>query len=169
MTPAFRKALAITAGFEGEFSNHPLDRGGRTYRGVTQKTYDNFRRTIAQPSRPVEQADDWEIERIYFDDYWAPCNCDALPERLGQCVFDMAVNSGPWNAKLTLQEALHVRADGVIGPLTVRSAHATPDASLLFLKRRAAFIQELISARPSQVAFLEGWIVRLLEQAWRPA
>jgi lysozyme family protein len=169
VTPAFRDALALTLEHEGGFSDHPLDRGGRTYRGVTQKTYDAFRKTIGQDARPVELADEWEIERIYFDDYWAPCNCDALPVRLGQCVFDMAVNSGAWNAKLTLQEALRVRADGVIGPLTIRAAHASPDASLRFLKKRGAFIQEIVSARPSQAAFLEGWINRLLEQAWRPA
>jgi lysozyme family protein len=169
VTPAFRDALALTLEHEGGFSNHPLDRGGRTYRGVTQKTYDHFRRTIGQVMRPVEQSDEWEIDRIYFDDYWVPCNCDALPVRLGQVVFDMAVNSGGWNAKLALQEALRVRGDGVIGPKTVAAAHAEPEAVRLFLEKRMAFIQDLISASPSQVAFLEGWGVRLIRQAWRTA
>lgn len=168
VTPAFHAALALTLDHEGGLSDHPLDRGGRTFRGVTQKTYDNFRKTIGQYLQPVERAEDWEVERIYHDDYWAPCNCDALPERLGQAVFDMAVNSGAWNAKLTLQEALRVRTDGVIGPKTITAAKATPDVTLRFLERRMAFIQELISARPSQVAFLEGWGVRLLRQAYRP-
>lgn len=168
MTPAFRAALAATLGHEGGFSDHPLDAGGRTWRGVTQKAYDNFRATIGQAKRQVELADDWEIERLYFDDYWQPCNCDALPERIGQAVFDMAVNSGPWNAKLTLQRAVRVRADGVIGPVTIQAVKATPDVTLRFLEGRMAFIQELISTKPSQVAFLEGWGVRLLRQAYRP-
>jgi lysozyme family protein len=166
VTPIFRAALADTLEHEGGFSDHPLDAGGRTYRGITHKT-DAFRKTIGQHARPVERADDWEIERIYFDDYWVPCNCDALPERLARCVFDMAVNSGPWNAKLALQRAVHTRADGVIGPVTIAAAKATPEVTLRFLERRMAFIQELISTRPSQVAFLEGWGVRLLRQAYR--
>jgi hypothetical protein len=37
------------------------------------------------------------------------------------------------------------------------------------LKRRGAFIQEILYTRPSQVAFLEGWFNRLLDQAWRPS
>lgn len=135
--------------------------------GVTQKTYDAWRKTTGQPLRPVDDMTDLELKAIYFSDYWTPCNCDALPENLARAVFDMAVNSGPWNAKLALQRSLRVRADGVIGPATIAAAKATPDAVLQFLKRRGAFIQEILIARPTQVAFLEGWLNRLLEQAWR--
>jgi lysozyme family protein len=168
MTPKFRKALEKTLHHEGGLSDHPQDRGGRTNYGVTQKTYDAFRRTTGKPLRTVDLIEDHEITAIYYDNYWTPCACEALPDRLSECVFDMAVNSGPWNAKLTLQRAVMVRADGVIGPVTLRAIKETPDVVLRFLKRRGAFIQEIIMTRPTQVAFLEGWINRLLDQAWRP-
>jgi lysozyme family protein len=167
MTPKFRVALEKTLRFEGGYSNHPQDLGGATHYGVTQKTYDTWRVTTGKPKRAVELIEEPEVEAIYHDNYWLPCNCEALPDRLAEVVFDMAVNSGPWNAKLTLQRALMVRADGVFGPVTLRAAKETPDAVLRFLKRRGAFIQEILITRPSQVVFLEGWLNRLLDQAWR--
>ena len=169
MTPAFLRALEFTLSVEGGFSNHPQDRGGRTQNGVTQRLYDVWRTTTGQPKRSVDLIEEDEKQRLAYDEFWTPCNCEALPEPLSHCVFDMAFNSGAWNAKLTLQRALRVRADGVIGPVTVQTAKKTPDAALEFLKRRGAYIQEVILTRPDQVVFLEGWVTRLLLQAWRYA
>ena len=167
VTPAFLRALAFTTSpeIEGGYSNHPQDRGGPTNHGITQRTYDNWRTTTGKEKRMVDLIDDYEVSAIYHDDYWVPCNCEQLPEPLSIAVFDMAVNSGTWNAKLTLQRALNVKADGIIGPVTLRAAKATPNVTLRFLEKRGAFIQEILYARPGQVAFLEGWIKRLLRLA----
>lgn len=165
MTP-FETAMERTLAFEGGTSDHPLDHGGRTRFGITQKTYDAWRGS--KGARPVDQIEDAEVSAIYHDNYWTPCACDQLPERLAAAVFDMAVNSGPWNAKLTLQRSLGVRADGVIGPVTLKAAADAPEAVLRFLRRRGAFLQELLITRPDQVVFLEGWLNRIIDQAWRP-
>lgn len=165
---AFDRALAYTLGpdVEGGISNNPLDRGGLTANGFTQRTYDTYRLTTGKPKRSVELIEDDEKTAIARDLFWASCNCDLLPDDLALAVFDMAFNSGPWNAKLTLQRAVRVRADGVIGPATVAAVKATPDVALRFLEKRMAYIQDVISTAPSQVAFLEGWGKRLLRQAW---
>jgi lysozyme family protein len=166
---SFDDALERTLGFEGGHVNHPADRGGNTNYGVTQKAYDAWRKTTGQPTQPVDFITDAEVRELYLADYWKPCNCDALPPVLAACVFDMAVNSGVWNAKITLQRALSVKADGVVGDLTVKAANATPQAVLRFLKQRAALYVEIVQERPSQAVFLHGWINRLLDQAWRPS
>lgn len=166
MMAPFDRALEQLAHFEGGFSNNPLDRGGRTFRGITQKAYDAWRKRRHLPSQPVDLVTDEEHDLFYLEEYWQTAGCDQLPELLAIAVFDMAVNSGAWNAKLTLQEALRVRGDGVIGPVTIAAAKAEPDAVLLFLKRRGHFIQGDIRNHPGDVEFLGGWINRLLEQAW---
>lgn len=166
MTPAFEAALARTLEHEGGYAHHPLDRGGPTNRGITQRTYDTWRDTTGKAKRPVEFIDDEEVREIYHADYWKPCACDNLPPRLAAAVFDFAVNSGVWNAKTALQRALRVRTDGVIGPVTIATASGTPDAVLLLLEERAEHIAEIVQQRPGQAVFLNGWMRRLLRQAW---
>lgn len=171
MKSAFDRALAETLGFEGGWSNVPGDRGGATNYGVTQRTYDAWRRTNGQEKQSVELITDDEVRAIYLADYWLPCRCDDLPEPLALATFDMAVHSGVWNAKINLQRALGVKPDGVIGPVTIASAAQSDVRAMVlrFLKKRAAFIQEVLYAHPSDVRFIEGWINRLLDQAWRAA
>lgn len=164
---AFDRALAYTLGpdVEGGVSNNPIDRGGYTNNGFTQRTYDTYRLTTGKSKRSVDLIDPEEKQAIARDLFWASCDCDSLPENLAIVVFDMAFNSGPWPAKQTLQRALRVPADGVIGPTTIAAAKATPDAVLRFLEARGRFIQQVISTSPVQVAFLGGWFTRLLQQA----
>lgn len=169
MTP-FDRALAITLAHEGGVSNHAADRGGLTKWGVTQGAYDRWRARTGQAPRPVTEMTDAEMRAVYLDDYWMPARCDELPEELAAVVFDMAVNSGVDRAVRTLQRALGVPADGVVGPETLSAAHqAGPYVALTFLKHRAALYRDIVRDDPSQVVFLAGWINRLLEQAWRHA
>lgn len=170
LTPKFRRAYEFTtsAAIEGGFSDIREDRGGRTMNGFTQRLYDGWRFTHGLPKRDVRLIEEEEKEQIAHDEFWVPAQCEPLPEPLCIAVFDMAFNSGPWNAKLTLQRALRVKQDGVIGEKTVRAAQ-DPEAMLRFLMKRAAFIQDIVLNDRSQVIFLEGWINRLLLlQAWRP-
>lgn len=169
MSPAFLRALEKTLAFEGGYVNNPLDSGGATNYGITQKTYDGWRTTTGQPQRPVDDIGDIEVQAIYLENYWTPCHCDDLPEPLSHLVFDMAVNCGPWNAKLSLQQAVSVRQDGVIGPATVQAVNATPNVALKFLKRRGAYVSEIVQSRPMQAVFLPGWLNRILDQAWEAA
>lgn len=163
---AFDLALERTLGFEGGLSDNPLDRGGRTDFGITQPSYDAWRLTTGQPKRQVDLITDAEVRALYLADYWMPCRCDEMPTALATVVFDMAVNSGVWNAKLALQRALGVKADGIVGPVTLASIAGVPDIVLRFLKQRAGLLAEIVIDRPAQSAFLRGWISRLLDQAW---
>lgn len=166
MSPAFIRALEKTLAWEGGYSSRPDDLGGPTNYGITQKTYDRWRTTTGSPKRPVDDITDTEVQAIYHDNYWLPCNCDQIPEPLSHCVFDMAVNCGVWNAKISLQQAASVRQDGVIGPVTLSTINGTPNVLLRFLKRRASYYAEIVQTRPSQAVFLPGWINRILDQAW---
>lgn len=166
VSKAFLRALDKTLEWEGGYSHHPADAGGPTYHGVTQRVYDAYRRTTGQAGRSVEFMSEMEERVIYHDSYWLPINGDALPEPLSHAVFDMAVNSGVWNAKIALQEAVRVKTDGVIGPVTAAACNATPNVLLVFLKKRAEHIRDIVQAKPAQVVFLLGWVNRLLEQAY---
>lgn len=164
MNPAFQAALARTLGYEGHLSNHPGDRGGLTKWGITERTYRNWRITTGQTTRSVVEMTEIEMKLIYHDDYWKPCRCDLLPERLAGCVFDMAVHSGPGAAKQALQRACGVKPDSVIGPVTLEAAARL--SPLQFLRERTAHVVRIVQERPDQAVFLKGWMFRILDQAW---
>jgi lysozyme family protein len=164
---AFDRALKRTLGFEGGEANHPKDRGGHTYRGVTQRTYDAWRRKRNLALRRVTEIEDWEVRALAREEFWLPCACDQLPAALAMAVFDMAYHSGPHDAAMALQRAVGVKRDGKVGPHTIAAVRAAGhDVVRRFLHARAAEIQDILQRDPEQVAFLEGWIVRCIDESW---
>lgn len=162
MSAAFDKALAFTLGIEGGYSNRLADRGGVTNHGITQKTYDGWRKQHGMRTQSVTLMGEQEERAIYYETFWVPCRCEELGAPIGAAVFDFAVNSGPWNAKLVLQAVVHVRQDGVIGDATLAAARTTTDLLLRYLQARGAFLRDDLIAHPSDVANIHGWINRLL-------
>jgi lysozyme family protein len=152
----FPKALSFVLKDEGLNDDDPLDHGGRTSRGITQREYDAWRKEQGLQPRDVWTATDDEISTIYRDEYWKPY-CDGFPNGVDYLYFDMAVNAGPHRAAVLLQRALGVTDDGRIGPIT-RQAAAEADPLVLIHKFTASkrdFYQSLHQPR-----FLKGWLNR---------
>ncbi len=123
MKANFDAALDFVLRQEGGWSDHPLDPGGATNRGITRATLAQVR------GRPVSKAELMalslqETAAIYRRLYWDAAACDALPSGVDLAVFDLAVNSGPRRALLLLQEALEVPGDGI--PARARSRPPAP-------------------------------------------
>jgi len=159
---------------EGGFSNHPADTGGATMYGVTQGTYNSWRRLRKLPQQPVSKITHEESFSLYKAMYWDEAGCDKLPFPISYMVFDAAVNSGPSRAIKWLQEALRVKQDGKIGPKT-RAALAEQlrdnPGTLLYrlIDVRVSFLAKLIKVKPSQTAFLHGWWRRTIRVLLRAA
>ena len=127
----FNTCLSILEEIEGGWT---VDSGGPTYRGVTQETYDLWRRKKALPVRPVRQMTQEEMRAIYLEDYWEPLRCAALPDGWAVFLFVQAANL-PWrDATLIMQGALMYegvytgKIDGIIGPETISAARSKPTA-----------------------------------------
>ncbi len=152
---------------EGGYSDHKADRGGATNHGVTQKTYDTFRRNAGLSLRSVRQITDDEVAAIYRTMYWNVAKCGLLPEPLDLYVFDAAVNHGPGRAAKLLQQALGVAVDGAIGPVTIDALQEELAAGQLqelchnFLAIRLEFYDQIVDNDPSQKVFLAGWENRI--------
>lgn len=137
----FEQALAFTLREEGGFVANPLDHGGATCRGVTQGTYDAYRRGRELSLAPVAQIQDPEIQDIYRQMYWEPAQCDALPAALGICHFDWAVNHGVAGAAMTLRQC----------GLDWRR----------YEQSRRDWYRARVQAHPDQQVFLKGWLGRV--------
>ena len=94
VTEKFRRCDAVTAAWEGGYVNHPRDPGGATDRGVTQATYDAWRRSRGLATRPVKGVTAAEAEALFFSEFWVPCGGDTLAAGVDLATYDASVNSG---------------------------------------------------------------------------
>lgn len=167
---AFAKGLEIVLKNEGGFVDHPSDPGGATNMGVTQATYDDYRRHVGQPARPVKQIEGREINEIYLNGYWMPAACGEMPnEALALVTFDAAVNLGPRIAIKLLQQAAGVpeaSVDGSFGAGTrariLQAAANTPALIEACLAGRERYYRRLVQSNPRLSAFIKGWMNRLV-------
>ncbi len=165
-------AIAI----EGDYSNHPADRGGATRWGVTQVVARRHGYAGDMRHFPYNQA-----AAIYKRNYWLRPAFDkiaTLAPRLAEELFDTGINMGPATAAGFLQRALNalnrngldyvdIATDRKIGPQTL-------DALKRFLDKRGAdgevVLRKAVEAlqgaryiklaeqRPANEAFLYGWL-----------
>lgn len=94
VTEKFRRCDAVTAAWEGGYVNHPKDPGGTTDRGVTQATYDAWRRSQGLAIKPVKGITAAEAEALFFSEFWVPCGGDKLAAGVDLATYDASVNSG---------------------------------------------------------------------------
>lgn len=159
---AYRFTLAHEKGWwpgGGSDPNPTLD-------GVTQRTYDVYRKGRNLPWRSVREMNPAERLDIYRL-YWDESDADLLPRRSAAAHFAFAFNAGPPRATRVLQRALAVTADGVIGPKTRAAILAAVDDDLLprLLLEQLAEYRQICLDVPARRPNLLGWIGRLVG-AW---
>ena len=105
-TDNFNKALHFVLNEEGGFVNNPNDSGGATNKGITQSTYNAYRRIKHLPIQSVKGISDSEVSEIYYNNYWLESGADKINDfKLALIVFDTAVNMGNSIAKLFLKNS----------------------------------------------------------------
>lgn len=158
MKESFGLALKEVLRHEGGYVNHPADPGGATNKGVTQATYNGYRKSKGQASRSVKQITEDELKDIYQSLYWNKIRGDDLPVGVDLAVFDFAVNSGPARAAKFLQSLVGVTADGVIGPKSIEAANSKQFGLVDRLcDERLRFLQSL----KTWATFGKGWSNRV--------
>lgn len=156
-------ALRWVLAHEGGYVNHPKDPGGATNMGVTQRTYDGYRKQRRLPPKSVRAITAGEVADIYKRQYWDAVRGDDLPAGLDYAMFDYAVNSGTKRAGQELQRILGFtgkNVDGIVGQITL-GAVAERDAFDLIeelCNRRMEFLRRL----KHWPTFGRGWTARVM-------
>lgn len=156
----FEQCLALVLKHEGGFVNNPLDPGGMTNLGVTKKTWEDWLGNPVDESamRALGPSD---VEPLYKKNYWDKIRGDILPLGVDYACFDIAVNSGVSRAIKTLQKALGVGADGLIGRATLDALETCNPRQVAteICEIRLNFLQSL----PTFATFGKGWTRRVSE------
>ncbi len=160
----FARCLDHVLAHEGGYVDHPKDPGGATNMGITHKTLARWRKVSPWwklPKTEVRALGKAEAARIYESSYWRPVRGDELPPGVDLAVFDYAVNSGPSRAIKALQTSLKIKADGLIGPLTLRAVGGASVASIVtaLCNGRLGFLRRLATF----AVFGRGWTRRVSE------
>jgi lysozyme family protein len=149
---AFETALAFVLEAEGGYSFDASDPGGETQWGISKRSYPHLNiKTLTKEDASV----------IYERDFWTPLHLGELPPALALLVFNSAVNQGQPTAGLLLQQALNLKADGILGPATVAAAISAPLLPLL----EGFCVRQLIrySQVPRFPLYALGWFSRTIK------
>ncbi|MEO0642714.1 MAG: glycosyl hydrolase 108 family protein [Pseudomonadota bacterium] len=172
--PAFTHAMTFVLKWEGGFVDDPDDPGGRTNKGVTQRTYDAWRADKGLMEEDVLHITEQEMKSIYLERYWSVVVEDWWPKGLSTAVFDSAVNMGPRRAIKMLQAAINQLADGpslacdgISGRRTVAAlkdclrragAHQLVEC---YIDIRRGVYHRIVERRPKSRKYLQGWLNRV--------
>ena len=122
---------------EGFSSNHPSDKGGVTMRGVTLKTWRNWK---GDQNATFENSSIVEFKQLYYEEYY-----QKVPKHTNAEVhyhyFDMNVNSGYKNAHLLIHDC---------------------HQAFKCYEWRSLYFKKLVMKNFNQYMFFKGWLNRLL-------
>lgn len=127
---------------EGGYVNRKSDRGGPTNKGITQTTYNSYRRSKELPTADVRDITQQEIEDIYYNNYYKASGADQIENpRLALYVFDTAVLHGVYGAKQMLKKS-------------------GGDLEKFEQIRRESYYKD-VEKNPEQKEYLQGWLNRV--------
>ncbi|MEL7036670.1 MAG: glycosyl hydrolase 108 family protein [Cyanobacteria bacterium J06592_8] len=158
----FLTALEFTLKWEGD-AGHPQDLGGVVQYGITQATFDTYRRRQGLPLKSVDEITASEVEQVYFEIYWKPSKADLMVLPLAVTHFDTAVNFSVRGSTEFLQEAIGgLTVDGDFGPQTQAALEQnnTFETAERYCQARIDYRYLRVEINPSQEIFLEGWLKR---------
>lgn len=186
----FKQAYKKTMSVEGGLANHPADKGGLTYMGITVRDWPTWGGWVHINNARRQTGDTKVINRIlagnadlqaevmkfYKREYWDVNKLDQIEsQELAEELFDGGVNCGWKRAARWLQEALNLTnlngasypdmtVDGIVGPITLNRAnnHKRPTLLLIILKAlRGERYLEIMRNDPTQEVFANSWFSRL--------
>ncbi len=134
----FEKALEFLFPPEGGYVNNKHDRGGPTNMGITQSTFNSYRKRKDLPYKDVKNITREEAKAIYYDDYWKVSGADKISDpNMAVAMFDTAVLHGPGTAKI-----FYNQSNGDLNK---------------FLEIRQKSYDKIVANDPEQKIFYNGW------------
>lgn len=150
--------------WEGEWSNHPNDKGGATMKGVTYTTFCAFRKAKGLPKPSLldlKNITEKEWNSVLRWHTWDKANLDQINDEwvtylLADCIW----MSGAGYLK-RVQSILGLKADGIIGPISLKKINSMNGTNLfnILWQQRENFYKGIGTG--SNAVFLKGWMRRL--------
>lgn len=167
--PAIYDSIRIR---EGNYSYHPLDKGGETYGGITRKWnkdwmgwyYIDLTSNKVRNTR-IEKAEYWTKQ--YYLDLWVREGFYLIRDpNLAYALFDFRLNTSPRGVEKKVNKVLNELG---LAPVKVQGHWITEEFNtvdpvrfeLLLRLQRLKLYNSLVINDPSQAVFYRGWLDRI--------
>ena len=157
------KAIDKVLKIEGNFVNNPLDRGGATNFGITQKTYEAYVGRKVSVSE-IENMRVDEAREIYKRKYWDAIGGDYITSYpVAYIIFDQAANRGVSSALRQACKVAEVVQEGAINSAIIKAINLyDPELFIMeYLSASEDFYNALVAKDPTQKVFIKGWLNRV--------
>lgn len=105
-----------------------------------------------------------DVKDIFRRGYWDKVKGDEIEsDAIAATLVSWAWGSGSKTAIKLMQGVVGTKRDGIIGKKTLKAINDSDEKELfdLCLERREKFFRDICKARPTNNAFLRGWLRRL--------
>lgn len=172
----FEKAYKKTSVNEGGYVNDPDDPGGETYRGVSRryhpdwegwKTVDKMKKFDGFPKNlDTDVTLQCLVKDFYREKFWNTVKGDSIHNQtIAESIYDFGVNAHYKNSIVLAQETLNIRADGIIGTVTIHAINTCDPIKFLkyFAMEKIGYYMAICRRRSKSRKYLYGWIKRAFE------
>ncbi|MBR5851134.1 MAG: hypothetical protein IKY73_01295 [Bacteroidaceae bacterium] len=164
----FYATIPMVLRYEGGFIDDPIDKGGKTNMGITQKYLDTYKKKAGVNVNDVKDLTKKDAIGLYKAE-WDARGFGLLDNTdIMKLVYDFSVNSGPQKAIGSLQNILNKKGhnlteDGYIGDKTNQAVNSVDDKWLKkeLQKSRADHCDGIVDKYPDQKRFINGWFNRI--------
>jgi len=164
----FRHIFEKTLANEGGYVLHevPGDKGGMTYAGISRRHWPDWEgwKYIDVDMGSFHHSAQRCVEKFYHLKFWSLVGGNLIDyDSIAYSIYDFAVNVGVKTAVKMIQKCLGVKADGVMGPITLSYINSELDPDILmteFSRRKEDRYIAICRKDPTQLKFLQGWINR---------
>ena len=155
-------SIAKTLVHEGGYVNNPVDPGGATKYGVTQRDLDGCREHYPNWPLNVKDLTPEQATEYYLEAYVKPHYTEIENQLVADKLFDMGVLFGTGSAVDVLERILNMPVDGVFGPNDLVATNEAEPSSLLSAYKTGLVSHAIgvANAKPAERIFLRGWITR---------
>lgn len=144
----------------------PDDSGGLTMVGVTLNTYKEYCRKKGLAAVTADSLRNLKYEEwrdILKSMFWNRWQADTITSQsVAEMLVDWVWTSGSYGITIP-QKALGVKADGVVGPKTLKAVNSHEPSALFALLRqeRIAYTERICRSRLQNLKFRNGWLRRI--------
>lgn len=156
------EALVFTLKNEGGYTDHPLDKGGPTNKGITIGRLSDYlgRQATIEEVMNLEYE---TIQIIYKKYYWDVLNLDhVIDQSIATALFDMGVLCGTGTAARLCQEVLGINQSKKMDSATLEAINSSSDEKFIpeFSEKNIQRFNTIVTKNPKQKVFLKGWTNR---------